>query len=224
MGDTLFWNNIVFLCSEKGVAPSVVATAVDLSASAAAKWKQGAIPQKSTLKKIGEYFGVPAGSLTITDYSATKPLGKNFKGEAKDIDVAFNSKGNSHRIPVLGRVSAGIPIEQIVDVEDWEDISAAMAQNGEYFALKIHGHSMEPRMCEGDVIIVRRQENVESGETAVVSINGQDATCKKIRHTTDGIMLISTNPQYEPMYYTNKQIQDLPITILGKVVEIRVKL
>ena len=83
---------------------------------------------------------------------------------------------------------------------------------------------MQPRMCENDVIIVRKQENVENGETAVVSINGLDATCKRIEFTEDGITLISTNPAYSPMHFTQKQINDLPIRILGKVVEIRCKL
>lgn len=130
----------------------------------------------------------------------------------------------SIRIPVLGRVAAGIPIEAITDIDDYEEISPEMAKNGQYIALRIHGRSMEPRMCENDIIIVRLQNDVESGDIAVVFVNGGDATCKKIKKLQDGIMLISTNHEYDTMYYTNKQVKDLPIKILGKVVEIRVKL
>ena len=127
------------------------------------------------------------------------------------------------RIPVYGNVAAGIPIEAIEDVEDYEEITPEMAANGKYIALTIHGHSMEPRMSEGDVVIVRLQNSVESGETAIVMINGGDSTCKKIKKTPEGIMLISTNPNFEPMFYSNAQIESLPVRILGKVVELRVK-
>jgi repressor LexA len=98
-----------------------------------------------------------------------------------------------------------------------------MAARGTYIALTIHGQSMEPRMNEGDVVIVRLQEDVESGETAIVMVNGGDSTCKKIKKTPEGVMLISTNPAYEPMFYTNAQIAELPVRILGKVVELRAK-
>lgn len=85
------------------------------------------------------------------------------------------------RIPVLGKVAAGIPIEAITDIEDWEEIPQSMAKTGEYFALKIAGKSMEPRMMDGDVVIVRRQPDVDSGDIAVVLVNGNDATVKQIR-------------------------------------------
>ncbi|MBQ1847285.1 MAG: helix-turn-helix domain-containing protein [Clostridia bacterium] len=127
------------------------------------------------------------------------------------------------RIPVYGRVAAGIPMEAITDISDYEEIDAAMAANGEYIALTIHGHSMEPRFTEGDVVIVRKQPEIEDGQIAVVMINGDDATVKRIHKTRDGLVLLPTNPAYEPIYYTNKQIRELPVKILGKVVELRAK-
>jgi repressor LexA len=127
------------------------------------------------------------------------------------------------RIPVYGNVAAGIPIEAITDIEDYEEISQDMAAKGEYAALRIHGDSMEPRMTDGDVVIVRLQETIESGETAIVMVNGSDATCKKIMRTDEGIMLLSTNAKYSPMFYSNKQIEEIPVRIWGKVVELRAK-
>ena len=127
------------------------------------------------------------------------------------------------KIPVLGYVAAGIPIEAIEDIVDYEEIPEELAVRGEYFGLKIKGRSMEPRICEGDVVIVRQQPNVENGELAIVLVNGNDATCKKIAKHENGITLISFNPSYAPMFYTNEEIQTLPVTILGKVVELRGK-
>ena len=127
------------------------------------------------------------------------------------------------RIPVYGRVAAGIPSEAIENIEDYEEIDAALAANGEYIALTIHGHSMEPRFTEGDVVIVRKQPEIEDGQIAVVMVNGDDATIKRVKRTREGIMLMPTNPAYEPIFYSNKQIRELPVKILGKVVELRAK-
>ncbi len=87
----------------------------------------------------------------------------------------------------------------------------------------LKGHSMEPRMYEGDIVIVRKQENVNSGEIAIVLVNGSEATCKKIRKTGDGIMLIPLNPNYDPLFYNHQEIEELPVRIIGKVVELRAK-
>lgn len=127
------------------------------------------------------------------------------------------------RIPVLGRVAAGIPIDAIEDVLDWEDISEDMSKTGEFFGLRIKGDSMQPRMVEGDVVIVRCQPDAESGDIVIVQVNGDTATCKRLSKHESGISLISFNPSYPPMVYTNEQIEQLPVTIIGKVVENRQK-
>ncbi len=127
------------------------------------------------------------------------------------------------KIPVLGEVAAEIPISAIEDIVDFEEISAELANQGEYFGFVIKGDSMEPRMKMGDVVIVRSQQTAETGDIAIVLIDGENATCKKIKKTPEGVMLISLNPAYEPMFYSNKQIEQLPVRILGKVVELRAK-
>lgn len=133
--------------------------------------------------------------------------------------------GRGVRIPVLGRVVAGIPIEAVEEILDYEEITPELAATGEFFALKIRGHSMEPRMMEGDVVIVRRQDDVESGDIAIVLVNGNEATVKRVKKQEDGITLIANNISvYEPHYYSNKEIEELPVRILGKVVELRGKL
>lgn len=133
--------------------------------------------------------------------------------------------GRGVRIPVLGRVVAGIPIEAVEEILDYEEITPELAATGEFFALKIRGHSMEPRMMEGDVVIVRRQDDVESGDVAIVLVNGNEATVKRVKKQPEGITLIATNTSvYEPHFYSNKEIADLPVRILGRVVELRGKM
>lgn len=127
------------------------------------------------------------------------------------------------KIPVLGTVAAGIPISAVEDILDYEEVPQSWENQGEFFALKIKGDSMEPRMESGDVVIVKQQSDANSGDTVIVLVNGDDATCKKLQKTDNGIMLVSTNPKYPPMFYSNEDIQTKPVVILGKVVELRQK-
>ena len=145
-----------------------------------------------------------------------------------DFDQATDELGKSvnskiTKIPVLGTVRAGIPMEAVENIIDYEEISEDMARQGEFFALQIKGDSMEPKISEGDVVIVRKQSDVDSGNIAIVLVNGEEATIKKIQKFDGGINLIPSNPSYDVRTYTNDQIESLPVQILGKVVELRAK-
>lgn len=126
-------------------------------------------------------------------------------------------------INVLGRVAAGLPIEAIEDIIDTEEITEEMAAKGDFFGLKIHGHSMEPRMVEGDIVIVMKQDTAETGDIVIATVNGADATCKRLKRYRDGIELIPLNPSYDPLFFTNEEIENKPVRIIGKVVELRGK-
>lgn len=127
-------------------------------------------------------------------------------------------------INVLGRVAAGIPIDSISEVIDQEYITDELAQKGEYFGLRIKGDSMSPVIMDGDTVIVRSQENAETDEVIIALINGHDGVCKKLKKLDSGLMLISINPQYAPLVFTSAEIDQTPVKIIGKVVEIRRKL
>lgn len=132
--------------------------------------------------------------------------------------------GRGVRIPVLGRVVAGIPIEAVEEILDYEEITPELAATGEFFALQVKGSSMEPTLRDGDVVIVKKQPTVDSGDIAIVLVNGNDATVKEIKESPAGITLIGHNAAiYTPQFYSNKEIQNLPIQIIGKVVEMRRK-
>lgn len=141
-------------------------------------------------------------------------------GKSDDITPPVKPAGK--RIPVLGSVVAGIPIDAIEEVLDWEEIPADW--QGEYFALKIKGDSMEPKISDGDVVIVKKQEDVECGDTAVVLINAEEATVKQVVKSKDGITLVATNTAvFMPKFFSNREIKSLPVEIVGKVVELRAK-
>ena len=84
---------------------------------------------------------------------------------------------------------------------------------------------MSPRMLEGDVVIVRKQSDIESGDVAILLVNGDEATCKQVKKSPEGITLIGFNTLvYTPTFYSNREIEQLPVQVIGKVVEFRGKL
>lgn len=204
--------NIRTLRKKHGLTQAELAQMLHVHQTAVSQWEKGrTVPDIEQMKELSVIFDVPMEC--IADVQAVHSY----------INNGAVPKKQGIKIPVLGNVAAGIPLEAITDVDDYEEISEAMAAGGEYVALRIHGDSMEPRMQEGDVVIVRVQDTIESGETAIVMVNGDEATCKRVKITPDGIMLISNNPDYEPMFYSRKQVEELPVRIFGKVVELRAK-
>lgn len=134
---------------------------------------------------------------------------------------SFIKKGIT--INVLGRVAAGLPVEAIEDIIDTEEITEELARTGKFFGLRIQGDSMEPKISDGDVVIVRQQEDAESGDIVIATVNGDEATCKRLRKYRDGIELVANNPTYEPLFFSNEDIINKPVRIIGRVVELRAK-
>lgn len=175
------------------------------------KWESGVSdPPLKTLDKLAKLFGVDIDDLNNSDLTVPK----------RDYDTLSSAV----RIPVLGSVPAGIPLEAIEDIVDWEDIPREWTKGGkEFFGLKIQGDSMYPKYMEGDTIILRKADDCENGDECVVYVNGYDATFKKVIKRTDHIILQPLNSAYEPMMIDyNDEIN--PIKIVGVVVELRRKL
>lgn len=203
----IFAKNLSRYLSNSNKTQREVADAIQVSPQTFNTWCQGvALPRMGKVQLLADYFQINKSDL-IDKYEG--------------FDISKKKKGIV--IPVLGRVAAGIPIEAIEDIIDTEEITEEMAKTGEFFGLQIHGDSMGPKMDEGDIVIVRKQEDAESGDIVIASVNGDDATCKRLRKYRDGIELISSNPSYEPMFFSNEDIIKKPVKIIGKVVELRCK-
>lgn len=199
MGD-----NILHYMQLENIERRDFAKAIGVPYSSLTDWINGnTYPRIDKIQKMADFFGIDKSDL-VEKRNAHK-------------------KVEAIRIPVLGRVAAGIPIEMVEDVIDWEEIDDATAKLGTIFALSIKGDSMEPRIVSGDVVIVRQQDDAESGDIVIVSVNGDDATCKRLRKYKEGIELIPLNPSYTPLYYSNEEIVKNPVKILGKVIELRGK-
>lgn len=144
--------------------------------------------------------------------------------EFKIKEEAPKYSSNPAVVLVYGTIPAGIPMEMIEDIIDTEEIDASMLKGGkEYFGLKVKGNSMYPEYLDGDTLILEKLDDVESGSDAVVMVNGNDGTFKRVFKNENGIILQPINPEFQPMVYTNEQIEKLPVRVIGKVVELRRK-
>lgn len=183
-----------------------------------------------TQTELAKLLGISQGAVTNWEKGKTFPDFLNQRKLADIYEISLDEllgreiPERSRKIPVLGRVQAGVPVEAIEEILDYEDIPANMAKRGEHFGLLVRGDSMYPYIAEGDTVIVHRQDDCESGDIAVVLVGGSDATVKKVRKSPDGITLIPINAAYEYRTFTNSEIIGLPVTILGKVVELRRRL
>lgn len=203
--------------TELGITQKEVADFVGVSEATVSRWESGHIDNMrrdriAALSKILRMSPLAIMGIDDTDLSTRLP-------NMISIDA------RTFRVPIVGRVAAGRPIVADEEIIGYEYIDNKYSKDGhEYFGLRIVGKSMEPRILEGDVVIVRQQEDVDSGDIAIVMVNGDEATVKRVKKQEDGITLIATNTSvYEPHFYSNQEIRDLPVRILGKVVELRGK-
>lgn len=191
----------------KGLTQVEVAKFIGITQGGYSGWERGDVNIDGvSLARLAELFDV------TTDYL----IGKTDTQSEKPI-----------KIPVLGSVPAGIPIEAIEDIIDWEELPQSMASGDkEYFALEVKGDSMWPDYLPGDVVIVRRQPTCDSGDDCVVYINGYDATLKQVRLNAEdqSLTIVPRNQSYPPRTFTAEEIQSLPVTIAGVVVELRRKM
>lgn len=194
--------NLAKLRKDRGLTQTRLAKLLGVSTSTVAMWETGQRkPDYHTIARLCEFFAVSFEDMA----GIVKPLSGEEEG----------------RVPVLGSVRAGMPRLARQEVIGYEYIDPKLAADGKIFALKIKGDSMEPKMSRGDVVLVRRQSEAENGRIAVVLVGREEATVKKLSFQKEGVTLIPTNPDYMPIYYTAAECRNLPVTIVGVVIELR---
>lgn len=196
------------LRERKGLSQEQLAKIIGVDRTTIVKYETGASRPTRYLKKIAEYFNVSIDELL----DRKVPKSGSFP-DAMDVI----------KIPLLGRVVAGNPQEAIQKSDEFIYIPSMNHRRSEdYFALRVHGESMEPNLMDGDVAIVRIQPDIESGQIAVVLIDNQDSTVKRVIISPDGITLVADNPAvFKPIFYSNDECVSKPVRILGRVVSIQ---
>ena len=195
-----------------------------------------------SLEKAGERVGVHKSTVmrwengetkkinlpiieTLASYYLVNPSWLSGHDVPMEEHVVHNSHSNTAIVLVYGTIPAGIPMECIEDVLDTEEIPASMLKGGkQYFGLKIKGNSMSPSYLDGDTIILEKVDDCENGQDAVVMVNGNDGTFKRVFKNENGIILQPLNAEYQPMVFSNEQITNLPVRVIGVAREIRRKI
>lgn len=197
--------NITNQLIKKGKTQQEMCNELKYSKATVSAWVNGTrTPKMERIDEMCDYFGCSREDLML--------------------DAREAHQKHAFSIPVYGRVAAGIPLEAIEEIVDREEIPEQMATLGYYYGLRIRGDSMEPRISEGDVVIVRKQDDADDGDIVIALVNGNDAVCKRLKKYQEGIALVSNNPAYPPMYFSTQDTQDIPVRIIGRVMELRGKM
>lgn len=181
-------------------------------------------------------------AVTEIDLESLKKISNHFKVsidyilDKTDLPIELNSlKWNDNvrpinlkkeidfgKIPILGSIAAGNPKEAIEEnnIDNWILADMNSLGAGLHFGLEITGTSMEPRIYEGDIAIIEACDWVQSGQVAAVRVNGEETTLKKVKFEQDGMWLIGFNPSFNPIFYTARECAELPVTIIGKLVQV----
>lgn len=206
------------LLNKSGLSQQDFASQIGVKKNAVSRWKTRELQSYTKyLPQIAEALG------TTTEYLLTGN-GPKQKRAVSESDTALPKGaehidlGTFHRIPILGRISAGLPLyaEQHIEGYTVTDLNSG----AEYFALIVHGDSMNALgINDGYRLIVRRQDEVENGEVAVVMVGDEDATVKRFYATGDTVTLMpqSTNPEHQPQIYDATKTK---IRVIGKVVKV----
>ena len=202
-----FKDRVKELRTRKGMSLEELGDSVGLQKAAIHKYETGVVvnPKRTLIEKLAKVFEVSPSYLMGWD----------------DQIVEIPTGENATRIPVYSSVHAGFPEEAEDNIIDWEEIPRDWTIGGqEYIGIKVQGDCMEPDYREGDTIIVRRQEDCESGQVAVVYVNGYESQLRKFVRKENQIILQPTNSKYLPeVHYINDP--DNPVVVVGVVVEIR---
>ena len=207
----IFTSNLNRLLNLHGRTQLELSKYMGVSNTTVNNWSKGYnTPRMDKIDKICAFFSIQREDL-LTEQEATS-------------STVDSSTTKGVRIPVVGRVAAGIPICAEEEIIDFEDIPIELAKRGEFFGLRIRGDSMSPTIPDKSNVIVRKQDDAETGDIVIALVNGHEGVCKRLKKMDYGIMLISINPAYDPLVFTHKELDNLPVQIVGKVVEVRIKL
>lgn len=172
-------------------------------------------PKITTIKYLAEYFNV--NEIWLMGYDV--PM------ERQKIESnVFPTTDIPQKVPVVGKISAGLPILATENIEGYEFAPSSQIKAGyTYFYLRVQGDSMNLKFSEGDIVLIQRQDTLENDEIGAILVDGNDATVKKYKFENGLVILepMSTNPENTVQIYNPKKIN---IQIIGKVISYQGKI
>ena len=163
-----------------------------------------------TVREIAGHFDIFPKA--VQDHLAAlekKEVLRRAKDRARGLIMEARGAVQKLRLPILGRVPAGQPLEAIADVEDYLAVDEAIAKSAN-FALRVKGDSMFPEINDGDVVLVQSTNVAQNGDVVVATVDDNEATVKRLRRVGGDVYLQPANPAY-PI------IRGKDITVVGRV-------
>ncbi|MFR6246833.1 MAG: LexA family protein [Romboutsia timonensis] len=223
----MFNDRLKELRNKAGLKQSELGEKVGVSASTIGMYEQGRrSPDREMLIKLSNVFNVTLDYLVDNNNIKTDDTDLfNLKGDVRFLKKVKDS--DMIKIPVLGAIRAGLPLyadENIIDYEYVHQEELVMGE--ETFFLEVKGDSMiNARIYDGDRVRIRKQNHLDNnGDIMAVRVNGDEATLKRVYLQENGIALISENPKYAPMFYPASEIESGYVEIIGRAMEVKIKL
>lgn len=201
------------LRKDKGLTQYELGKILGLSKQAISSYeRKGVRPSPETLARLADFFNISLDELFNRKVEIARP-------EQTLSDAMSFDPSKEVPIPIYGEIRAGDPMFVNEEILGYATIPREEARNKEFFFLRVKGDSMiNARICEGDLVLVERQNWIDNGDIGVFLINGEEATIKRYYEDKGFIILKPENPAYSPQIYRPEEV-----IILGRVAEIRIK-
>ena len=175
-----------------------------------------------TMQEIGDHLGLT--KVTVFEHAGAlerkRLLSRGAKHRARSLQVSGDFEFPDEtptRLPLVGRIAAGEPIEAIEDRQSL-DLEELFDRPGERFVLRVTGDSMvDEHICDGDYVVCERRSEARNGETVVALLADGEATLKKFYKERGRIRLQPANPDFEPIYVNDADIQGVVVGVIRKV-------
>ncbi len=210
------------LRQSKDMSQNELARRLNLASSSVARYESGdRKPDTDRLVDIANLFNV------TTDYLLCKTDSPYLYVEdlASTVRLSPDSREKAIRVPTLGYIRGGEPMITDDNFLGYEEMVVPSTTSADDFiGLKVEGDSMMPLINEGSIVIIKLQPTCEMNDVCAVRVNDEAVTVKRVKRLPDGLYLIPENSAYSPKFFTADEVTNLPVEIIGKVIEIRTKI
>lgn len=206
----MFFEIFLKLCQSCGKSANAVAKELKIASGTVTEWKKGRVPQNATLLKLADYFGVSVDYL----------LG-NEEAPIRSAELTQLDGSDVHMLPLYESVSAGFGALAVNEVVDYiPSHFKSPAEAAESLCIKVKGNSMHPKIEDGDIIQVHKQDSIDSGSLAVVLVDGEEGFVKIVTYGDTWIELRSINPLVKPRRFNGADVQKVRVVgIVTKIIK-----
>jgi len=221
-GHIVFYDGFINICRHEGVSPTRVLTTLNISKGSLSRWRNGGSPTNETKKKIADYLQISIAELEAGKIE--KPIA-NESDERNKVKLPSNvfPAPKMRPIPIVGTIRAGVPIfaEENIEGYEYDDVP----EGEDCFFLRVKGDSMvNARICDGDLVLIKRQPCADDGQIVACIVNGDEATLKRFYQQGNMVILKPENPAYNPILVPCADFDSGYARIIGVVIKVEFKL